>query len=153
MSAATEAAHAVARACTQAIISFCARGTGRPGFPPVSAPLSDPNASVDEGAIPQARCTLLRIRSLRFPHAAAALHPCALAPRATWVVLCCWHGPSGCTEMRRARLYARADGEQVDVALRHVVGVLLESPDADGVSPGLHPQTVTRTLGARPPRI
>ena len=38
----------------KAISRFAARGSARPGFPPVSAPLSDPNAAPDEGVIPQA---------------------------------------------------------------------------------------------------
>jgi glutathione S-transferase len=36
----------------EAIVRFSARGAGRPGFPPVSAELSDPNASISEAALP-----------------------------------------------------------------------------------------------------
>ena len=36
-----------------AVTRFAARGTAKAGFPPVSAPLSDPNAKADEAACPQ----------------------------------------------------------------------------------------------------
>ena len=35
-----------------AIVRFAARGAGKPGFPPVSAPLSDPNAAINDDVIP-----------------------------------------------------------------------------------------------------
>ena len=34
------------------IVKFAARGAGQPGFPPVSAPLADPNAISDDGVRP-----------------------------------------------------------------------------------------------------
>eukprot|EP00962_Isochrysis_galbana_P045651 scaffold18078_cov112-Isochrysis_galbana.AAC.2 len=40
------------------IVRFAARAGGRPGFPPASAPLSDPRASVLEASIPQVDAAL-----------------------------------------------------------------------------------------------
>jgi len=45
----------------QAVARFSARGLSKPGFPPASAPLSDPNAVVDEAYLPQVDAALRHV--------------------------------------------------------------------------------------------
>ena len=56
-----------------AVARFAARGAGRPGFPPVAAPLSDPNAVADDGALEQIDIALRHtVHALLAGHEAAA---------------------------------------------------------------------------------
>jgi len=57
-----------------AVVRFAARGAGRPGFPPVSAEFSDPNATPSEAAVPLVDAALRHVvhALLAGPDAAAA---------------------------------------------------------------------------------
>ena len=57
-----------------AIVSFAARGLGSPGFPPVSAQLSDPNATPNQEAVPVVDAALRHVTHalLEGPEAAGA---------------------------------------------------------------------------------
>ncbi len=70
-----------------AVARFAARGAGSPGFPPVGAPLSDPNATPDEGSVPQVEAALRHVchALLAGPDAAAArlspgMQPATITP-------------------------------------------------------------------------
>lgn len=72
------------------VARFAARGLGRPGMPPVSAPLSDPRASSDEGALPLVDASLRHIVDALLSGTDAAaerLGQSSLEPRATAATL------------------------------------------------------------------
>ena len=107
------------------VVRFAARGAGRPGFPPVSAEFSDPNATPSEEAVRRAATTPPDL-----PHASRASrasHAVAHLPRLP---------------------HLRLQVPHVDAALRHVVHALLAGPDAAAahLSP-LEPTTTVKALG------
>jgi glutathione S-transferase len=73
----------------EAVVRFAARGLGKPGFPPVSAELSDPRATPDEAALPLVDAALRHVvhALLEGTDAAGETLSDGLEPRATTVAL------------------------------------------------------------------
>ena len=73
----------------EAVSRFAARGLGRPGLPPVSAPLSDPRAAPDEGVLPLVDAALRHVvhALLEGTPAAEATLSSGIEPRAAAAAL------------------------------------------------------------------